>query len=558
MKLTPEYKKLMLQPVHCTGYLAAAHGVFHLHHNNYDNKWYYRMNNNRDLFAGIATENCLSWKHNPKYEFKEKEFSGVIVKIDRILLSTILGIYKREPRQSVYAYDYQPSKHDGFAVIAATVYFRNGCKRIVPLDCIQEAKEFSNGKDTKLLMHQLELLVENQSENIITFHEDGLIEIENMYYGSISPATDDLITVRRYLVLNVQKRYVSFFGCEGNEWFNISDDEYNKILSVMHEQMKEECGFIPELSYGENNFDRLVNYARFPFAPELNELCKEEVIGPLIYKTEDGLKRSSDGVKKFIKLTGLPYTPKINKLFLQGHRTFLEYLNIWSMGFRDETVIEQLMDADSHKIFSTAYSYERSSVLAEDIAFLFQFYDEKTVSKLLCEDFSSDKDYYSTSDALQYMKLLKEEEYLPQNVIAKIRKEGFTDYNHNLLMRTYNQLHSREECFENKDITYTDEERSLEWENGGYKFCLPEDTSRLVDIGSNMNICVGHLYRDKAVKKECTIVYATKGEEYELCIELSKHNNRFRLVQRSAFNNKDPRGNDMAIFKQWCRVKGVS
>lgn len=72
-----------------------------------------------------------------------------------------------------------------------------------------------------------------------------------------------------------------------------------------------------------------------------------------------------------------------------------------------------------------------------------------------------------------------------------------------------------------------------------------------------MNICVGHLYRDKAVKKECTIVYATKGEEYELCIELSKHNNCFRLVQRSAINNMDPRGNDMAIFKQWCRVKGV-
>ena len=167
MKLTPEYKKLMLQPVHCTGYLAAAHGVFHLHHNNYDNKWYYRMNNNRDLFAGIATENCLSWKHNPKYEFNEKEFSGVIVKIDRVLLSTILGIYKREPQQSVYAYDYQPSKYDGFAVIAATVYFRNGCKRIVPLDCIQEAKEFSNGKDTKLLMHQLELLVENQSETLL-------------------------------------------------------------------------------------------------------------------------------------------------------------------------------------------------------------------------------------------------------------------------------------------------------------------------------------------------------------------------------------------------------
>ena len=72
-----------------------------------------------------------------------------------------------------------------------------------------------------------------------------------------------------------------------------------------------------------------------------------------------------------------------------------------------------------------------------------------------------------------------------------------------------------------------------------------------------MNICVGHLYRDKAVNKECTIVYAQKDDEYELCIEVNKHNNRFRLVQKSAFNNSVPKGQNMTIFKQWCRVKGV-
>ena len=37
------------------------------------------------------------------------------------------------------------------------------------------------------------------------------------------------------------------------------------------------------------------------------------------------------------------------------------------------------------------------------------------------------------------------------------------------------------------------------------------------------------------MNKECTIVYVQKDDEYELCIEVHKHNNRFRLVQRSAF-----------------------
>ena len=558
MKLTPELKKLILQPVHCTGYLVAIHGIFSLNHNEYDNKWYFRKNYNRNNYEGIATDNPSSWKHNRKYELREKEFSGVIVKIDRILVSTTFGVYKREARDDLYAYDYAPSRQDGCSVIAATIFYKNGCKRVVPLDCIQEASEFSNGKETKALMKKLETLIESHSKNTITYHNDGRIEIENQYYN-LNSETSKLLELKRYLILDVRNRAARIYAEPGNECFNIWDEEYEQIMSAMNEQMKDECGFVPDLSYGENNFDRLVNFARFPFAPELNELCKEEVLGPTVREIEDELKRSSDGVKRFIQQTGLPYTSKTNRLFLQGHRTFLEYLNIWSMGFRDEKVIEKLIDADFQKIFAAACPYGTNSVLSEDITFLFQFYNEKTVAKLIKENFSPVNEYYTTSDALHYMKILKEGENLPQDVIDKIGKEGFTEYNHNLLMRIFRETEPiEEEHFENKDITYSDEEKSLEWENEGYKFCLPEDTNRRVDIGSKMNICVGHLYRDKAVNKQCTIVYAKKADEYELCIEVHKHNDRFRLVQRSAFNNSDPRGNDMAIFKQWCRVKGVS
>lgn len=556
MKLTPELKKLIFQPVHCTDYLAAVHGNFSLNHNEYDNKWYFCKNYNRNNYEGIATDNPSSWKHNRKYELREKEFSGVIVKIDKILVSTTLGVYKREDRGDLYACDYAPSKREGCSVIAATVFYRNGCKRIVPLDCIQEAAEFSNGKNTKTLMKKLETLIESHSKNTISYHEDGRIEIENQYYN-LDPETTELLELKRYLILDVRNRAARFYAEVGNECFFIWDEEYEQIMAAMNEQMKDECGFVPDLSYGENNFDRLVNFARFPFAPELNELCKEEVLGPTFREIEDELKRSSDGVKKFIQHTGLPYTTKTNRLFLQGHRTFLEYLNIWSMGFRDEKVIEKLMDADLKKIFAAACRFSLNPVLAGDIGFLFQFYDEKTVAKLMKECFCSR--YYTTSDALHYMKILNEGENLPQDVTDKIGKEGFSDYNHNLLMRIYRATQPvEEEHFENKDITYTDEEKSLEWENEGYKFCLPEDTNRLVDIGSKMNICVGHLYRDKAVNKQCTIVYAKKADEYELCIEVHKHNDRFRLVQRSAFNNQDPHGNELLIFKQWCRVKGVS
>lgn len=558
MKLSPEHKKLVLQTVHCTGYLSQTHGNYRLEHNEYDNKWYFQKNFSQDNYAGVATDNISSWKHNRKFEFKETAFSGVIVKIDRVLVSTTLGVYKSDYCDDLFACDYAPSKGDGCTLIAATVFYRNGCKRIVPLDCIQESAEFSNGKETKDLMKKLEFLIDNQSKNIVTYYDVGRIEIENMYYN-LNPETVEVLELKRYLVLDVRNRTARFYAEAGNECFNIGDEEYEQILSAMKDQMKEECGFVPDLSYGENNFDRLVNFARFPFAPELNELCNEEVLGPTYCEIEGELKRSSDGVKKFILHTGLPYTPKINRLFLQGHRTFLEYLNIWSMGFRDEKVIEKLMDADFQKIFAASCPFTAISALEGDIGFLFQFYDEKTVAKLMKGRFSSERGCYTTSDALHYMILLNEGGNLTQNVIDKIGNEGFTAYNHNLLMRIFRETQpAEEEHFENKNISYSDEEKNLEWENAGYKFCLPENTGRLVDIGSKMNICVGHLYRDKAVNKECIIVYAKKDDEYELCIEVNKHNNRFRLVQKSAFNNSVPKGQNMTIFKQWCRVKGVS
>ena len=56
-----------------------------------------------------------------------------------------------------------------------------------------------------------------------------------------------------------------------DEWFLITDEEYSIIMEIMNKQMKEECGSVPDLSYGVTNYDRLVKFANFPFAPELNE-----------------------------------------------------------------------------------------------------------------------------------------------------------------------------------------------------------------------------------------------------------------------------------------------
>ena len=162
-------------------------------------------------------------------------------------------------------------------------------------------------------------------------------------------------------------------------------------------------------------------------------------------------------------------------------------------------------------------------------------------------------------DALEYMKNLAQENNLSEQIVRKIGHEGFTQYNHDMLMRVYRQAHpEKKESFENFPIAYSPEEKQLEWEKDGYKFCLPEDTNRLVDIGYKMNICVGHLYREKAAQKKCDIVYAIKNDEYELCVELRKTaDNRFEVVQKSAFSNHDPKGKLLAAYNSWRAAKNV-
>ena len=596
MRLEPAQKKILLKEVQCTHYLVRKSRPFYLTLNQKDNKWYYHKDYNREYYSQPATTNHLTWKHNCNYDFRKKDFSGVVVKIENLPLSTILGISQEFLVGDFSSINYLTSFNKGCTVPAATVFFRNGAKRLVPLECIKEYEGFTDGQNTYRILNNIEeFMSENLPENKITQLEDGSIRIENTF-NILDSENANLHQDKRALILDIKKRKVTFQAEKDNEWFPITNDEYKKVMDILNAQIKEECGFIPDVIYGQTNFDCLVNFTNYPFNPELNEFSKlftrlsTEIQYTDCHDTpiafagdvEQELKYSPDCVRKFISYTGLPYSNKTNKLFLKGHLDFAEYLGIWHAGFRDEKVIEKLMAADYGKVFAQAIfteavfsrffydddnedthasevclTFENESELYSTIRFLYCLYHEKSVAKLLSQVLVKNTDMHAY-DTLQYMELLYHNENLPQDVSKKIEREGLTSYNHDLLFRMYMQERPlRQGTYENKIISYSEDEQSLIWENSGYKFCLPENTERLVDIGAKMNICVGHLYRDKAVNKECTIVFAQKDDEYELCIEVAKQNDSFHLVQRSAFNNSSPQGQTLEVFKQWCRVKGV-
>ena len=505
-----------------------------------------------------------AWKHNIEYELKEREFSGVIAKIEMLQFSTLLGVdpWGYECYYAPYS-DFKPTKEEDFSIPVASVFYQNGRKRLVPLTCIKEYEGFCNGANIERVIKNIEAVENFGSKNMITQKEDGSIEIENsfMYLD-----TDfNVNKVNRKLVLDVANRTSLGDKTTDEMFIKISDEEYKSVLYMMKEQMKQECGFEPKLVYGETNYDRLINFANCPFAPELNVFRND--IPREVWKD---LARSPDCVRKFIKLCGLPYTPKAVKILLSGHRRFVNFLGIWRVGFRDERAIDFLMNLDEIWILGAVIlengyfdnfvlTISSESYLFEGIQFLFEHYDEMTCAKLTAELLKNGLTGSIVVDAFDYMINLAQENNLSEQIVRKIGHEGFTQYNHDMLMRVFRQAHpEKKEQFENLPIAYSPEEKQLEWEKDGYKFCLPEDTNRLVDIGYRMNICVGHLYREKAAQKQCDIVYAIKNDEYELCVELRKTSaNRFEVVQKSAFSNHEPKGKLLAAYNSWRAAKNV-
>lgn len=94
-----------------------------------------------------------------------KDFFGFVAKIDLIQVSTTLGI----ALQNIFrndSYGYEPDcfefKGAGCSILAATVYLDNGCDCLVPLDCIREFGNFSNGQQTKNLMKKMAWLTSDE------------------------------------------------------------------------------------------------------------------------------------------------------------------------------------------------------------------------------------------------------------------------------------------------------------------------------------------------------------------------------------------------------------
>lgn len=109
--------------------------------------------------------------------------------------------------------------------------------------------------------------------------------------------------------------------------------------------------------------------------------------------------------------------------------------------------------------------------------------------------------------------------------------------------------------FGNREIRYSDVERSFEMDCGDYTFRLAKDTDSLYDIGKAMGICVGS-YSNEAVAKRCTILTMQKAEKYIACIELHVANKKAYMRQlKSKYNHTVT---EIEPIVEWVKITGIN
>lgn len=91
----------------------------------------------------------------------------------------------------------------------------------------------------------------------------------------------------------------------------------------------------------------------------------------------------------------------------------------------------------------------------------------------------------------------------------------------------------------------------------GYEFKLPENQLELTSLGTSFSNCVAG-YADRIRGNRSIVVYAKKGEEFKLCIELRMFEGKYCLEQLKIKKNNIPEGEDAKVALEWIEKHAIN
>ena len=268
-----------------------------------------------------------------------------------------------------------------------------------------------------------------------------------------------------------------------------------------------------------------------PFEPSLYDIIMDTEIQsrPVIFNYK---KNDSKVFKRFCRKYKIRNTKILRKCFMERPFVLITFLRLKDSGFKDMNLYNRIL-TDSDKCSIIDNCDDRS------LAFFCRWSIKKRGQKNTMNTLLKTNDSHNIRDGLiMFCKYFK---HIPDSLKEDILKDGFTEFNHDALANISWQ-------YEHKNITfkYTDEQKHLEDEIDGYKFCLPENSYQLCEIGTAMHNCVAS-YSDKVKEKQCTIVYAEKDDKYIFCIEVQEN----RIVQERLDHNATPQKEEQKILDKW-------
>lgn len=327
---------------------------------------------------------------------------------------------------------------------------------------------------------------------------------------------------------------------------------------------------------GKNKFGIKLNYENLPVDENLISALLAYPFEPRLFYLTDTVKEiksiNSSNPNCFNQLCDLlqikPWKT-FRRLFHKNYSVLPVLVSLNKIGFKDINIINDILSDTQvlNLLYKNKNPYDFDSLcffvpdFDDQLNLLEKFFcdelkqkSERSVLNMIKKNIKS-YDEKKISDMLDAVNMFYiNENYLSDKEREKIFKEGLSQYNHNLLANIQNEifqeLSSKGKNGPNKKFTYSADEKKFEAEIEGYKFLLPEDSTMLHEIGSELSNCVG-LYIKKIQSKTSLIIYATCNGKIKMCIELKGN----KIIQCSSRNNLQPEGNDLKVLNVWAKMK---
>lgn len=283
---------------------------------------------------------------------------------------------------------------------------------------------------------------------------------------------------------------------------------------------------------------------KLPCEPKLYGILMNQEVHEL--KINFKYKRNDTKVlNKFLQKAHIKNYRILKKEYAENPLSLLTFRRLKDAGFRDlnlynkviqnQDFLEEINNAPRKAlIFFFRYSLKHRSEIASLNTFL------KTKDGF-CNDENDGnlETYLDKYDAMEMFQ--KYFRHIPAQLRKDILKDGFTLFNHDALANLTYKI-------KNKKITfkYSQAQRALEDDIDSYSFRLPQNSFQLCEIGTALHNCVAS-YADSVSRKESTIIYATKNDKYQLCIEVQGN----KIIQERTDRNSSPTSEEKIILQKW-------